>query len=181
MLKHRIGVAVLLCLLLGACGKTREEELQAEHDKGAELVENKAALLKGAGDALHKDGKQAAESLSTGVGSLIKGVAGGVDQVQSDYKVSVSDAAKSLSLSATRVVVSDAASSEGKSIKIYLSSVQAFKGRLQVRAYAADGAELGRSNKVESALEADDALYVPFLFDEATPLSRIDRFVVHTL
>lgn len=178
---HRIGVMVMLALLLAACGKSREEELQEQHSKGAEVVEDQAALIKGAGDALKKDGKDAAESISAGVGSLIKGVAGGVDQVQSDFKVSVSEGAKKQALSVTRIVMSDATSSAGKGVKVYVTSAQAFKGRLQLRAFDGKNIEIGRSGKVDSALEADDALYVEFLFDNATPLSRVDHFVVHAL
>lgn len=178
---YRTSLIVMLALLLGACGKSREQELKEQHDTGAEVVEDKAALIKGAGDALKKDGKDAAESLSAGVGSLIKGVAGGVDQAQSDFKVHVSDAAKSHALSVTRIVMSDVASSAGKGVKVYVTSARTFKGRLQLRAFDAKDIEIGRSGKVDSALEADDALYVEFLFDNATPLSRVDHFVVHTL
>lgn len=178
---HRICLVVMSALLLAACGQSREEELKEEHDKGAEVVEDKAALIKGAGEALKKDGKDAAESLSAGVGSLIKGVAGGVDQAQSDFKVSVSDGASSRALSVTRIVMSDATASAGKGVKVYVTSGQSFKGRLQLRAFDGKNVEIGRSAKVDSALDADDALYVEFLFDNATPLSRVDHFVVHAL
>ena len=178
---HRISVVVMLALLLGACGKTREEELKEQHDMGAAVVEDKAALVKGAGDALKKDGKEAAESISAGVGSLIKGVAGGVDQVQSDFKVSVSDSAKSRSLGVTRIVISEGSAAADKGVKVYVTSSQAFKGQLQLRAFDARNIEIGRSAKVDGTFGADDALYVEFLFDTATPLSRVDHFVVHAL
>lgn len=178
---HRLVVGLMLALLVTACGKTREEELKEQHDKGAEAVEDRAALLKGAGDALKKDGKEAAESLSEGIGSVVKGVGSGVDRAQSNFKVGVSDSARARSLGVTRIVISDNAATGGKAVKVYVTSDKPFKGRLQLRAFDAGNIEIGRSGKVDGNFDPDDALYIEFLFDQATPITRVNSFLLYAL
>lgn len=177
---YRLLALLILAFLLQACGKTREEELKAEHDKGAELVENKAAVVQGVGDALKKNGSTAAESLSEGLGSVVKGVAGGVDKVESSFAISVHADAAAKKLSANRIVMSDK-SGTAKAVKVYVLSAEAYKGKLQLRALDGKGVEIGRSSKVDSDLGKDDAAYVEFEFDEATPFSRVNKFVLHVL
>ncbi|WP_194114820.1 hypothetical protein [Chitinilyticum piscinae] len=178
-MNKRMMAALLLALLATACSKTREEELQEQHSKGAELVEDKAAMAKGVGDALQKDGKAAAESVTAGVGNLVKGVAKGVDQVEASYKIELHDSAKGKQLKAERAVMIDKDVDGQKGIKAYIISPQALNGQLQLRALDEKGQEIGRSSKVAKTFEADDAAYVEFRFDPATPFSRIDRLVVY--
>ena len=177
---YRLCALLVLAFLLQACGKTREEELKAEHDKGAELVENKAAVVQGVGDALKKNGSTAAESLSEGLGSVVKGVAGGVDKVESSFAISVHADAAAKKLSANRIVMSDK-SGTVKAVKVYVLSAEAYKGKLQLRALDGKDVEIGRSSNVDSDLGKDDAAYVVFEFDEATPFSRVNKFVLHVL
>jgi hypothetical protein len=180
-MRNRLIAALLLSLLATACSKTREEQLKEEHSKGAELIEDKAALAKGVGDALQKDGKAAALSITQGVGGVVKGVAQGVDTVQADFKVELNDSAKTKQLSAQRAVLQDKNVDGEKGLKVYIASVQAYQGRLHLRALDDKGVEVGRSNKVEKSLDADDAAYVEFRFDSATPLSRVSQFVLYAI
>lgn len=177
---YRIGMLLMLAFLLQACGKTREEELKEEHSKGAEMIENKAAVVQGAGEALKKNGADAAQSLSEGLGNVVKGVAGGVDKAESSFAISVHADAAAKKLSANRIVVSSKPG-EGKAVKVYVLSADAYKGKLQLRAFDGKAVEIGRSNKVVSDLSKDDAAYVEFDFDEATPFSRINNFVLYAL
>lgn len=177
----RSGIVLLtmLALLTAGCGKSREEELREQQSKGAELVEDKAAMAKGIGEALKTEGKEAAKVLTEGVGGLAKGVAEGVDRVESSYQVLVHEEASKKSLSASRAVAFATGDQERKGVKVYVMSKDAFKGSLQLRAFDAQGSEIGRSAKVDGVLTADDATYIPFLFDAATPMSRVVRIVVH--
>lgn len=177
---YRFCVLLALALLLQACGKTREEELKAEHDKGAELIENKAAVVQGVGDALKKNGSSAAESLTEGLGGVVKGVAGGVDKVESGFAISVHADATAKKLTANRIVKSDKGGTI-KAVKVYVLSAEAYKGKLQLRALDSKDVEIGRSSKVDADLGKDDAAYVEFEFDEATPFSRVNKFVLHVL
>lgn len=177
---YRIAVLLMLAVLLQACGKTREEELKEEHDKGAEMIENKAAVVQGVGDALKNNGSNAAQSLSEGLGSVVKGVAGGVDKAESSFAIGVHADAAAKKLSANRIVMSDK-SSGVKAVKVYVLSAEAYKGKLQLRALDGKNVEIGRSNKIEGDLSKDDAAYIEFEFDEATPFSRVNKFVLHVL
>ncbi|MFC7422156.1 hypothetical protein ACFQNF_20060 [Iodobacter arcticus] len=179
-MKNRILAALTLGLLLSACGQSREEELKEQHSKGAELVEDKAAMAKGLGDALQKDGKDAARSITQGVGGVMKGMAQGVDFVEADFKIQLSESAKSKQLKAERAVLQEKNADGQKGLKVYVLSEQAFNGKLQLRALDEKGNELGRSQKVEQTLAADDANYVDFRFDAATPLSRVAQFVIYS-
>lgn len=69
-MRTAVVVAALATLSLSAC-KSREEKLKAAEDEGNLLVATKAKLLKGAADAVKKEGKEAAESLAEGTETLI--------------------------------------------------------------------------------------------------------------
>lgn len=180
-MKSRMLVVLVMSALLCACGKSREEELKEQHSKGAELVEDKAAMAKGLGDALQKDGKDAACSLTQGIGGVVKGMAQGVDSLEADFKIQLSDSAKSQQLKAERAVLQEKNAEGQKGLKVYVQSAQAFKGKLQLRASDDKGSEIGRSQKVEQNLAADDAAYIDFRFDAATPLSRVAQFTIYTV
>ncbi|XZG68992.1 hypothetical protein ACTSKR_10035 [Chitinibacteraceae bacterium HSL-7] len=169
----------LTLLTLVGCGQSREEELQAQHTKGAELVEDQAALVQGVGDALQKEGQAAAESVTAGVGHLVKGIAQGVDKVESAYAIETSSNASAQQLRAERAVMISKDVDGKKGIKAYVFSANALKGTLHLRALDAKGQEVGRSLKVDTAFDADDAAYVEFRFDPATPFSRINKLVLH--
>jgi hypothetical protein len=176
----QIRLITIMCLALAAaaCSKSREEEIKEQQSMGAELIEDKAAMAKGAGEALKSDGKDSAAVLTEGIGNVLKGVADGVDRVESDYQISMHEGAVSKSLMADRVVPVSGAP-DNKGLKVYVKSQKAYKGELQIRAFDAKGIEVGRSNKVASTLTDDDAQYVEFSFDSATPMSRVAKFILH--
>lgn len=176
-MKIRSIAIVCLALAATACSQSREEEIKEQQSLGAELVEDKAALAKGAGEALKSEGKDSAATLTEGIGNVFKGMADGVDRVESDYQIDLHDGATTKTLSAGRAVAGTG--SGVKSLKVYLKSEKAYSGDLQIRAFDEKGMEVGRSNKVPGVLSDDDAQYLEFSFDSATPMSRVAKFVLH--
>ncbi|WP_137938611.1 hypothetical protein [Chitinivorax sp. B] len=171
----------LLCatsvVLLGlvAC-KPHEEQVKEKHTAGQQLVEKEAALAKGVGEALQKDGQSAAEELAAGAGSLLKGIAKGVDRAEElTIVLDGSSSGKGLKVTRSQYVGSG---QESDTLKLYVMSAQAYSGKLHLRAFDDKDAEVGRSDKVEAKLDADDAKYVEFKFDDATPVSRVKKFVL---
>lgn len=72
------------------------------------------------------------------------------------------------------------AEKEDKStLKAYVKSAQNFNGKLHVRGTEDKGREVGRSAKAERKLEADDAEYIEFEFDNATPMSRVTKWTLY--
>ncbi|MDP5238929.1 hypothetical protein Q9Q94_05275 [Uliginosibacterium sp. 31-16] len=175
---------IAFCIVGAACAmagcKNREEQLEAERSKGAEMVEDKAALVKGVGQALQNDGKKAAAEITTGVGKVFGGVAEGVDRAH-EAKIALDASASGRQLKSERAVLLGADGEKKDGVKVYVLSAQAFKGKLQLRAVDGKGSEVGRSDKIDSDLGADDASYVEFRFDSATPMSRVDKFVLYVL
>jgi len=175
---------IAICVLSAACAlagcKNREEQLEAERSKGAEMVEDKAAMVKGVGQALQNDGKKAAAEITTGVGKVFGGVAEGVDRAY-EAKIVVDASASARKLGSERAVRLGADGEKKDGVKVYVLSGEAFKGKLQLRALDGKGVEVGRSDKVESTLDADDASYVEFRFDSATPMSRVEKYVLYAL
>lgn len=160
------AVCALAALMLLACGKDEPKPSAAE-----EAVK----VVSSAGDTLKDGGKDAAKNLTEGLGQVVKGVAQGVDSVDSDFKVEMDATAAKHELSAKRATISD---HDKKNVKVYFISKGKFEGELQLRAFDAKGEEIGRSGKLAGKLGADDAQYMEFQFDQATPLSRVGKFVV---
>jgi hypothetical protein len=62
---------------------------------------------------------------------------------------------------------------------LYLVFNKPYRGGLQLRAYAADGGELGRSEATTRlSQERDSAMHMSFDFDEKTPLGDVSRYVL---
>lgn len=173
-----VGVLSAICVLAGC--KSREEQIEAERSKGAEMVEDKAALVKGVGQALQNDGQKAAAEITAGVGKVFGGVAEGVDRSY-EAKIGVDASASGRQLKSERAVRLGADGEKRDGVKVYVLSAQVFKGKLQLRALDSKGTEVGRSDKIDSELGADDASYIEFRFDSATPMSRVDKFVLYAL
>lgn len=175
---------IAICVLSAACAlagcKNREEQLEAERSKGAEMVEDKAAMVKGVGQALQNDGKKAAAEITTGVGKVFGGVAEGVDRAF-EVRITVDASASARKLGSERALRLSVDGEKKDGVKAYVRSAETFSGKLQLRALDGKGVEVGRSDKVDSKFDADDASYVEFHFDSATPLSRVDKFVLYAL
>ena len=177
-IQRALAATSLALLMLAGCGKSREEELEAERSKGAEMVEDKAAMVKGVGQALQDDGKKAVAELSTGLGKMVSGVAEGVDRAK-EVAITADASATGLSLQTARAVM-ELGESQGQNVlKAYVQCAKAAAGQLHLRAFDADGREVGRSNRVDEQFADDDARYVRFEFDSATPMNRVSRFVLY--
>ncbi|WP_143707459.1 hypothetical protein [Uliginosibacterium sp. TH139] len=172
----KLTYLLALALCLTAC-KSREEEIAAEHAKGTALVEDKAARVKGIGEALQSDGQKAAAELSTGVGKVIGGVTQGIDRAK-EAKITTDDGAAKLGVSSDRAVLEVNGKEGQNTLKAYVKSAQAFKGSLHLRGFDNNNREVGRSAKEERSLAADDAEYVAFTFDSATPMNRVEKWVL---
>jgi hypothetical protein len=65
-------------------------------------------------------------------------------------------------------------------VSLYLVFNKAYRGGLQLRAYAADGREVGRSEPTTALSQArDSAARTSFAFDEKTPLDDVASYVLH--
>ncbi len=173
----RCALSVLaLSLIVGGC-KSREEQLEAERTQGAKLVEDQAAKAKGIGQALQNDGQKAAEEVAAGVGKVFSGVTQGLDRA-AEVHIVVDGGAEKLGLKSERAVLEVGSSGSKNALKAYVLASQKFKGTLHVRGLDAHNREVGRSAKVEYALDADDAQYLHFEFDAATPMTRVAKWVL---
>ncbi len=165
----RLLTIAAAAVLLSAClCRSREDKLNASEDEGNLLVATKARLLKGAGEAVKKEGKEAAESVAEGTSEVMKGLGAGFEKGLKAVKVK-NDA----SIAANGIGVTRAARGEdgtaAHTVTLYVTFEKAFGGVLELRAYDTADSEVGRS-KVEVTEKESGAHYVDFTFDERTPL-----------
>lgn len=163
-------------LLLSSC-MSKEEKMQKAEEKGNELVSVKAKLIGGAGKALQKEGKEAIESASKGVGELIKGANSGMSESVSNSNV-ISDPSFLVNFEeckAEKLYGSD--NDKVKKVNIYLIAKKDFKGKLMLKAFDKNKKEIGRSN-LEVNMKVDEAKYVDFDFDQRTHLLQTEYFTI---
>lgn len=163
-------------LILTAC-MSKEEKLKKAEEEGNELVSVKAKVIDGAGKALQKEGKEAAESASKGIGALIKGVNSGVNESINNSKI-ISDPTFNLNFEeckAEKVYGSD--DDKTKKVSVYLIAKNDFKGKLILKAFDSNKKEIGRSS-LEVSIKKEDAKYVDFSFDERTHLLQTEYFTI---
>ena len=86
-MRRLIGLLVFTCLATGC--KSREEKLQAAEEQGSLLAATKARVVKGVGEALKTEGKDAAQSVTEGSGEVVKAVGAGFDKSLSQVKLAV--------------------------------------------------------------------------------------------
>ncbi len=168
---------VLLCVLILASCKTKEEKMKEAEEEGHELVATKAKLIEGAGEALQKEGKSAIESATKGVGELVKGANSGITESLNVSSV-VSEPtfeANFEDCKAEKKYSSD--TDKEKKVNIYLIAKKDFKGKLMMKAFNEDKKEIGRSS-IEVTIKKDEAKYVDFSFDERTHLLQTDYFTI---
>lgn len=167
-------IAVTAASLSACCCRSREEKLKAAEDDGNLLVATKARLLKGAGEAVKKEGKEAAQSLAEGGSELVKGLGEGIEKGLMEVKFT-----PHVSVAANGLGVSRAARGEEgtkrHTITAYVTFEKAFDGTLELRAYDTQDREVGRS-KVSSKEAESGAKYLDFTFDERTPLMTAGHF-----
>ena len=170
----RTLVTLLAAVSLLAGCKSREEKLQAAEDQGNLLAATKAKLVKGVGDAMKKEGKEAAETVTEGTGEMVKAVGAGFDKSLSQVKLSSVPELAPKGISATR----GARSTEGASastVTVYVILDKPYSGPLELRAYDAQNQEIGRT-RVDVAEKEATAKYMDFQFDPRTPLLTADHF-----
>ncbi|NMM47126.1 hypothetical protein [Marinigracilibium pacificum] len=168
-----LTLTLTLTILFASCMSTEEKKQKAE-EEGNALVAIKSKLLKGAGDALKSDGKEAAESASEGVGEVIKGVNSGFDKSLSGVDIAI-DSATSEYFEIGRSHKDFSGEEDEKKVSVYLIAKNNFEGKVMLKAFDADGKEIGRSTQ-EIKIEKDEANYSDFTFDKRTPLLQATSF-----
>ncbi|MBE2249218.1 MAG: hypothetical protein IAE78_06665 [Myxococcus sp.] len=167
-------VAVVMVLLSGC--KSREEKLKAAEDEGNLLVATKAKLLKGAADAVKKEGKEAAEALAEGGGEVVKGIGTGLEKSLKEVKLSSHESLAQGGLTATRATRSEDGTAR-HTVTVYLTFEKAWAGVVELRAYDQQDREVGRV-KVDLDEKESNARFVDFVFDPRTPLLTAGHFDV---
>jgi len=115
-----IALLMFTSVLVTSCLSREEKEKKAEEEGGA-LVSIKSKLIKGAGDALKTDGKEALESASEGVSEAIKGITTGYDKSINQAKILADDSFLQIfEIGRTQKVYSDTSNVKtGKSFQDY--------------------------------------------------------------
>jgi len=151
----RLGGACLLAALACACSPRSAEE------KGAQMAGEKIDLVSGIGNALTDKGGRAAESLASGVGTVVKGVERGAMKV--GRKISADPSLAAAGLTVTKV--QDASGNDAPhGLEAYLVAKSGAEGSLRMFAYDALGREIGRAS-VPVMLGGDDARYLGLPLD----------------
>jgi hypothetical protein len=170
----RTFVTLLVAVSLLAGCKSREEKLETAEEEGNLLAATKAKLVKGVGEAMKKEGKEAAQVVSEGTGEVVKAVGTGFDKSLSQVKLNtVADLAPK-GISATRA----ARATEGagvSTVTVYVILDKPYTGPLELRAYDVQSQEVGRA-KVSVDEKESTARYVDFHFDPRTPMLTADHF-----
>ena len=131
---------VVLVVAPGCFCQSREEKLKAAEDQGNLLVATKSKLLKGAGEALKKEGKEAVETVTEGTSELVKGIGEGVEK----------------GLKAVKVKLDESVAANG------IGLTRAARGE--------DGTKAHTVTAYVTFEKESGAHYVDFTFDERTPL-----------
>ncbi len=174
-MNHRSVFLILLTCAL-ACDKRTAEE------KGRDLASNKLDMAQGAASALEERAQKLGTSVGHGVGDLVRGVGGGVDDVlHPTVAVELDASARAAGVDVTRASRGDDVAGRGV-IVAHLTFASAFAGRLELRAFGADGTELGRGRMDETVdIEASAATDARFGFDAAVRLGTVKSYRLLTL
>jgi len=175
MKNYTIAVLSIATLLLTSCLSTEEKKVQAE-EEGNAIVSIKSKLVKGAGDALKTDGKEALESATEGIGEAFKGITSGYDKSINQAKI-VSDSTflKTFEIGRTEKIYND--TTNIKKVNVYLIANKAFDNKIKLKAFDQSDKEIGRSTK-KVKIEEDDATFIEFEFDNRTPLLQANYFEI---
>ncbi len=159
-------IAATALSLAACCCQSREQKLKAAEDEGNFLIATKARLLKGAGESLKKEGKEAAETLAEGGGSLVKGLM--------EVKFTPHESVARNGLGVSRAARGEEGTAR-HTVTAYVTFEKGFDGTLEMRAYDVQDREVGRS-KIDTNEAESGAKYVDFTFDERTPLMTAGHF-----
>ncbi|MDR2144854.1 MAG: hypothetical protein LBE91_00135 [Tannerella sp.] len=168
------AIVIVSVILLAACSK--EAKNKRAREAGQAVTEEKASFVKGLGEGLKGAGKDAAESISEGVGEVLKGGSEGFDKSLVKKEVRVKEELKAL-LNATRCEISQNDSLQEKEVIVYTIFEGDFDGKLVLKAFDKNDEEIGRS-AVAVKEESDNSRFVEFPFDNRTPFSQIQYFIL---
>ena len=157
----RILVPCVLLLALCACSR------QSAQEKGTALATDKLDLVTGIGNALETKGAAAGESITGGVGTVIRGVERGV--MKSDRAI-VAD--PTLAAAGLRVTSIQGDAEHG--LEAYVISDSDANGTLRVLAYDVMGREIGRAS-LRIKRGADEARCEGLPFDGAVRLGDVRK------
>lgn len=170
-------IYVLAIFVMLASCMSKEEKMKKAEEEGNEMVSIKAKLVEGAGDAMQKEGKDAIESASKGVGEMVKGASSGFSASLNSAKI-VSDPTFDVNFEECKAEkVYGAEADKTKKVNVYLIAKNNFNGKLILKAFDKNKKEIGRSNLTIS-IKKDDAKYVDFSFDERTQLLETEYFSI---
>jgi hypothetical protein len=137
------------------------------------MAGEKIDMMTGIGDALTSKGGKAAESIATGVGTMVEGVERGA--MKTGRKVSVDPSLAVAGLTVTKVQDStDTGADAGHSMQTYVVATTAVDGSLRMFAYDALSREIGRTS-VPVKLASDEARYVGLPLDKQVELHGIAK------
>lgn len=175
---RRIALASA-CLLLGALCACTPKSAQ---EKGVQMAGEKIDMMTGIGDALTEKGGKAAESIATGVGSVVGGVERGA--IKAGRKISVDPSIAAAGLTVTKVQDPASAGDDAShGLQTYVVAKTAVDGTLRMIAYDALAREIGRSS-VPLSLAGDEAKYIGLPLDKQVELRSVAtvafRFVPKT-
>lgn len=161
----RLGALGALVALSACSEKTARE-------RGAELAGKKIDIVAGVGDQLQAKGAEAGESLTAGVGKVVKGIQRGV--LKSGRNLALDPAVGKAGLQISQVSDAKPQAATAHALEAYVIANNTAAGKLQLFAYDALDREIGRAT-APLAMAAGEAKYVPFPLDEQVNLSSISR------
>ena len=148
--------------------------------RGKNLTSLQSKFVKGVGEALKNEGKEASEAVSEGFGEVIKGFSNGMDKSLDQTIIKANaDFFKTFEIGRTDKEYStlDSNNNETKKLMVYLIANQYYDGKIKLKAFDIHKKELGRS-VIDVKMQADDAAYVDFEFDKRTPMMQAAYFVI---
>jgi hypothetical protein len=176
--KLRLAIAAVcaasLCVV-GCDDRTAEE-------KGRDYAEEKVGFAEGAAGVLEDKGKGLGESIGKGVGDLVKGTGSALKDVVHP-PVTVKPA-PGMEEKGIRVIQAHEGEDDldKRNVVAYLEFPKAFHGRLQLRAFDAEGQETGRSDVSPNVSQAAGTNEnVTFGFPGDMRLSKVDHCLLHAL
>jgi hypothetical protein len=164
----------IIFFLIIACA-SKEERIKEEHDKGQTEVQEKSAYVKGVGEALKEDGKDAAEKISEGVGEVFKGLNSGFDKSLSKVNVKISkELQEYISLGRTGKFYND--SLQQTEIVLYVIIEKDTTTNVVLKAFDDEDVELGRKSANINGKLLEDGGYISIPFDKRTPIDLAEYF-----
>jgi len=171
-----ITVALGVLAASPGCKKTREEMIQEAEDKGRELTEKKAGIVKGVGDGLQGEGKKASESVAKGASGVLKSGMQGAKAGFVELSVTASEQLASAGIKVERAsIVNDPKETDpgkrNRLVTAYLVLDKPFKGKITMIAKDSAGKELGRA---KADVDEDEATGKNFLFAFLDPFADLE-------